>query len=38
MQGVQVLRIEAYDECVGTTKDVAQRSRWTFHETVREEI
>jgi hypothetical protein len=32
------LRIEAYDEYVGMTKDAAERGRWTFHETVREEI
>jgi hypothetical protein len=38
MQGVQAVRIEAYDEYAGMTKDAAQRSRWTFHETVREEI
>ena len=38
MQGVQVLRIEAYDEYIGMTKDDAQRSRWIFHETVRKEI
>jgi hypothetical protein len=38
MQGVQVLRIEAYDAYVGMTKDAAQHNRWAFHETVWKEI
>jgi len=34
MQGAQILRSEAYLRYVATTKDEAQRRRWTFYEAV----
>jgi len=38
MQGVQVLRNEAYDQYVGMMKDAAQHRRWAFQTAVRKEI
>ena len=34
MQGVRILRNEAYLWYVAMTKDEAQRRRWTFYEAV----
>ncbi len=34
MQGVRILRNEAYLLYVAMTKDEAQRRRWTFYEAV----
>ncbi len=34
MQGVRILRNEAYVWYVAMTKDEAQRRRWTFYEAV----
>ncbi len=34
MQGVRILRNEAYFLYVGMTKDEAQRRRWAFYEAV----
>ena len=34
MQGVQILRSEAYTKYGGMTKDEAQRRRWAFYDAV----
>jgi hypothetical protein len=38
MQGVRILRNEAYVWYVAMTKHEAQRRRWTFYEAVNREI
>lgn len=38
MQGVRILRNEAYLLYVAMTKDEAQRSRWIYYEAVKFDV